>query len=453
VTKSGGGTLALSGINTYSGNTNITAGTLAAASSDALGDGSSTNKLTISGATLLATGTVTSPATRGVFIYGPGATFDSNGNTLSIAGNIDGFGALTKIGAGTLLLSGSNTYTAVTTVSAGTLAYGASNVTADAGQIVVSGATAALDLGTDHGDTIRTLVLDGGGTITGSGTSALTVNAATFDVRSGTIGAPLLGTGSLNKSTAGVVTMTVTSGYTGGTTVAAGTLIAPRLSNGTLAVNAGLAQISQKGTSNDPTGTTVVPAVTVAAGATLDLTNNDMVVDYTGATPFATIRSLIISGYNGGPWNGTGITSSTAAAIAAGASPNKTAIGYAEASTFGTTSFDGITVDATAILLRYTYGGDANLDGSVDTTDFNILAANFSLTGTVWSQADFNNDGAVDTTDFNILASNFSLTLPGAAGRAGATPGALGALVPEPLTGCTLSLIAAGALLARRRKR
>ena len=38
------------------------------------------------------------------------------------------------------------------------------------------------------------------------------------------------------------------------------------------------------------------------------------------------------------------------------------------------------TIDATAILIRYCYYGDANVDGAVDTIDFNLLAANFSKT-------------------------------------------------------------------------
>jgi hypothetical protein len=54
--------------------------------------------------------------------------------------------------------------------------------------------------------------------------------------------------------------------------------------------------------------------------------------------------------------------------------------------------------------------GDANHDATVDTTDFNILAAHFSQSGN-YGDADFNYDGTVDTTDFNLLASNFSATL------------------------------------------
>ena len=57
---------------------------------------------------------------------------------------------------------------------------------------------------------------------------------------------------------------------------------------------------------------------------------------------------------------------------------------------------------------------DANRDRSVDTSDFNILAANFGSSGKTFADGDFNYDGAVDSIDFNILAANFSDVLPAA---------------------------------------
>ena len=48
----------------------------------------------------------------------------------------------------------------------------------------------------------------------------------------------------------------------------------------------------------------------------------------------------------------------------------------------------------------------------VNTSDFNLLAANFGQPGTGWFGSDFNYDGAVNTTDFNLLASRFGTTLP-----------------------------------------
>ena len=82
---------------------------------------------------------------------------------------------------------------------------------------------------------------------------------------------------------------------------------------------------------------------------------------------------------------------------------------------------------SSAILLA----GDTNLDLTVNTADFNTLAANFNQSGKQWFQGDFNYDGIVNAEDFAMLAANYgSAWLPSLARRAGNTP-----LVPEPLFG------------------
>lgn len=50
--------------------------------------------------------------------------------------------------------------------------------------------------------------------------------------------------------------------------------------------------------------------------------------------------------------------------------------------------------------------GDANLDGGVDGSDFNIWNANKFTPTAAWSRGDFNADGVVDGSDFNIWNSN-----------------------------------------------
>src|SRR5207247_1035475 len=62
----------------------------------------------------------TSPATRGVTLLVTGI-IDTNSNSVSIAGVAAGAGGLTKNGAGTLTLTGNNTFTGSTTIAAGTL--------------------------------------------------------------------------------------------------------------------------------------------------------------------------------------------------------------------------------------------------------------------------------------------------------------------------------------------
>jgi hypothetical protein len=120
------------------------------------------------------------------------------------------------------------------------------------------------------------------------------------------------------------------------------------------------------------------------------------------------------------------------------------------------------------VTLTTALGGDANLDGNVNISDFNILAHNFAQPGTFsWAQGDFNGDGSVNISDFNILAHNFTLSLgTGPLAIADAEPlisfaevhndvagfeAATGIEVPEPTS---LGLLAVGglALLGRRKR-
>ena len=78
-------------------------------------------------------------------------------------------------------------------------------------------------------------------------------------------------------------------------------------------------------------------------------------------------------------------------------------------------TFMGHTVDDTSILVRYTRYGDANLDGSVNLSDFNRLAGEFAVTGAYWTQGEFNYDQSVTLADFNLLAGNFGQSVPGGA--------------------------------------
>lgn len=176
---------------------------------------------------------------------------------------------------------------------------------------------------------------------------------------------------------------------------------------------------------------------TIAAGQ-LDLTDNGLIIDYAaGSSSFAEVSALIVAGRNDGNWTGAGITSSTAAANA-----SVTAVGFAEAAAIGATTFFGTTVDADAILVRYTRLGDADLSGTTNISDFARLAANFNGLETTWATGDFNFDGTTDISDFSLLAANFNQSLPGDLPRAS---------VPEP---AAISMILLSTIsLCRRRTR
>jgi hypothetical protein len=193
--------------------------------------------------------------------------------------------------------------------------------------------------------------------------------------------------------------------------------------------------------------------ITIAGGATptakLDLTNNQMIVDYPdGPSPLATLAGYIQAGRAGGAWTGNGITSTTAAADAANSGNlHKTAVGFGEASIIFPSggSFGGEGIDGSAVLMRYTYVGDANLDGAVDSTDFTTLAAAFNQSGKSWVDGDANFDGVVNALDFNALAANFGQNLNPPTGAG------LGSLIPEPMALAWVAMLAP-MIRARRRR-
>ena len=118
--KVGTGKLTLTGANTYSGATTLTAGTLALGSANAIG---SSGTISFGGGTLQSSASNTTDySARFSNAANQQVKIDTNGQTVTLASNLTSSGgSFTKLGAGTLTLSGSNTYSGATTVSAGTL--------------------------------------------------------------------------------------------------------------------------------------------------------------------------------------------------------------------------------------------------------------------------------------------------------------------------------------------
>ena len=293
--------------------------------------------------------------------------------------------------------------------------------------------------------TVGHLQFDNAKSYTVAGTNTLTFQVATgtadITLTSGShsITAPISMLSSTNITGAGTLTTgtitnvanldiqtSVTAGNidgAGGTvTVDLGkSLTASHIRQSNLTVN-GAASIAQ---GRSTAKTSVVSSLTMGGGATLNLADNDLIIDYTGSSPLLSVGSLLATGYASGAWTGAGLNSSVAASIySTPSNTHKTALGYAEASTLNVGSFSGQTVDSSAVLVRYTLAGDANLDGKVNSLDFTALASHFGQTGDAWVQGDFNYDGKVNALDFNALASNFGSVLPDAP-----LPGTL---VPEP---------------------
>jgi hypothetical protein len=236
----------------------------------------------------------------------------------------------------------------------------------------------------------------------------------------------------------------------------AGALSLQQIEAGGLSINAGSVQITpnvQAPESSPSVLGSLFIAGSTAPSARLDLTDNAMVIDYSGASPEATIRQQIIAGRGriglGGTWTGMGITSSTAAAANA-TEPDSRSIGYAENASLPLglyTSFRGQGVDDTSLLISYARTGDANLDGVVDDNDVTIVSATYApgVPQPSWAFGDFDYNGFVDDDDVTLLGAMYDPDAtpvpPDAAG-----PSTMAA-VPEPstivlITGCLAILLA-----------
>jgi len=288
--KSGSGTWTLSGANTYTGTTTISAGVLEISSTAALPGATVNGRYSVAnGATLAVQNTVADADVSTMlsstnFAAGAAIGYDTTaGNrTLSSARADTAQGALglTKLGVNTLTLTGSNTYTGVTTIGAGTLQVG--------------------DGITDGAIVSSTSIVDN---------SALAFNL----LGAQTYSAVISGTGTVTKNGSGTLTLSASSTFSGGTTLSAGTL---RLGNvsalgtGALTVNAGTLDLNGNslniqalsgagGVLTNSGSTTGTLTITIASG-TSSLAGNVAIAD--GAAAVALTKGgngmLLLTGNN-----------------------------------------------------------------------------------------------------------------------------------------------------------
>jgi guanyl-specific ribonuclease Sa len=159
----------------------------------------------------------------------------------------------------------------------------------------------------------------------------------------------------------------------------------------------------------------VVPGsgLSVDSSSDLNLEDNDMIVTSTtptaGTATLTAVSGLVGSGQNGTTlFTGNGITSSVAADDADG--QLRYAVGvarnlYAGSPLFDT--FDGVSVGTNDVLVKFTYFGDADLNGIVDDTDYFLINTGYlgGLSG--WVNGDFDYSAAVDDTDYFLLNTAF----------------------------------------------
>jgi autotransporter-associated beta strand protein len=281
------------------------------------------------------------------------------------------------------------------------------------------------------------------------------------------------GTASLTKSGSGTLTLSTSNGYTGGTSVTAGRLIIEPTGSGSTALPEGALSITGSGVvqlatnvtagsqSADvpvtpPASNVVLTSLAISGSGMLDISNNHILVDYSSTDPIASIAAWIADGYASGSWTGHGIISSAAQFNSA-----SYGIGYADAADPGNPAG----LSSGQIEIMYTLLGDANLDGVVNGTDFNLMATNFNQSVTAgWDKGDFNYDGTVNGDDFVLLANNFNqfasqsavsavdlAAVDAFAAANGISLANLNANVPEPAS--VGMMVAAGLGILRTRQR
>lgn len=249
IAQIGGGTLTLSGNNSYSGETWVFAGVLEASGGSAIGDNSAVAIFKGGTLRLAADETIGSLAddtsgfpptgTRTVDTGGFLLTTGGLGTSTAFSGVITGSGGIAKQGAGTLTLSGSNDYSGATQVNAGTLQADGGAAIGDLSAVsVAAGATLTLGAAETIGSLAGAGSVDTGGFLLTAG----------GDNSSTAFSGVLSGAGGFSKQGSGTLTLSGSNTYSGATTIDAGTL---QLNGG-----AAIADTS---------------AVSVAAGATLAL--------------------------------------------------------------------------------------------------------------------------------------------------------------------------------------
>jgi hypothetical protein len=256
------------------------------------------------------------------------------------------------------------------------------------------------------------------------------------------------------------------------TKIGAGTFEADKVRASSLTVSAGTVKITSSGVDDTGDGSknSHVGSLSMIAGSTIDLTNNNLIIEATdfadSQTKYAAAEALVISGFNNFDWQGTGITSSNVATYAQ--IDGSRSLGIINNNDWGHGDIEGDAVGGNDIIIKYTWLGDANVDGIVDNDDFGQFALGFTNAApAAWIYGDFDYNGVVENDDFGWftsglasyqlagglqLSESFKAQLASFASEQGIPLVLDPKPLPEPTALGVIALAGAGALARRRRR-
>ena len=324
--------------------------------------------------------TLTVDYSNGVPIPAGGVFYDGGGNT----------DALVITGS-----SGNDSVTLANTFGGGP--YGANIYLNDAatGAQTVENVTFSGNVGNDAltiGSTVPAVALVYNGGLTGTDQDSLTINGGSYAFNSDF------------GSTTANLSLTVNGPGTSVTFGASQHLSSLSINNSSVIMS--------------PNGSRVINTNAIAFTGTgrLDLKDNDLVVrsgvvGTWNGTNYTGITGLVKQGRNGGTWTGNGIMTSMPAATGA---EGKTTLGVATASSAlgiasgATANWGSETVTGSSVLVKYTYVGDANLNGLVNGDDYFKIDTGYSAHWTGFENGDFDYNGVINADDYFLIDQTYA---------------------------------------------
>jgi hypothetical protein len=381
-------------------------------------------------------GTITSPNMKLGITAGDIGSYTQTGGTVSLSyfgvGNNGTFN--NGLGKGIANISG-GTLRADTIILGSTAGGSGDMVVSGSGQVIVGGGFMPNDL-TVNGGAVTVLDQDppaGEDPVLNRSIAAGYQRDGAVSVNGGTVSSPFLKLGVTSGHTGtytqsggtvnvGTVLLGSAAGGIGSMTVSGGSFSASSLTRiaalGQLRSSAaaialgnlqlldgGNVLVDSAGASRNVRATSI--SIDTVDASFVDLSDNTMHV--TGGTSYAQVASYIASARSGGSWNGAGLTSSTAAA----ATPKNKTLGALTGAQFlsiyGTgATFAGDAVGAADVLVKFTYNGDTDFNGTIDFDDYSRTDNGFNNGGTGWFQGDFDYNGRVDFDDYSLIDMAFN---------------------------------------------
>ena len=381
------------------------------------------------------------------FVYSGGGTFDTNGEDITVNTALQSPAGSSGLSSVSVTTGGSGYRAApIVYISGG----GGSGATAVA-QINSSGAVTGITVtnpGTGY-TSVPTIDLNANGGTNYANT--LQPYGGVKAVLAGTISAN--SSGGFTKIGIGTLTLNGANTYTGPTTSNMGKLLFGQSMLTSSAMNAtgGNIELAAGGSNVIKTGT-----MSTSGTSQINLQDNKAIVTGMssgtasgGVYASGSVSRMVQDGRNGGTWDGSGVVTTQANASGSAA---LTTLGVASASETGyggAVLFGGQSVAGSDVLVKYTYAGDANLDGQVNGDDYFGIDNGIGGATIDFAHGDFNYDGKINADDYFLIDRGYA--------EQGVNPilpsAPLGGVsaVPEPASIALLGVAAVGLIHRRRR--